>query len=150
MKLEPYSISTHYVVHLSCEIFIYENKSLYLLKCVNVVHAVCKFPKVLTVNAKFISQYRRPLNCSVIFSPFLFFFLLISYTIVHYHTYISTTWIPYLSTLKPKKYEQMGGKSLKIGTFLNFLYCTTCTDRFLQKWTHGQITPFFTLFLGSK
>ena len=41
------------------------------------------------------------------------------------------TAILYLPTLKPKKQGQMGEKSSKIGTFLNFLYITT--DRFWQK-----------------
>ena len=41
----------------------------------------------------------------------------------------------------------MGGKSLKIGTFLNFLYMTT--DRFVAKiGTHGKIAPFSYFFLG--
>ena len=42
----------------------------------------------------------------------------------------------------------MGGKSLKIGTFLNFLYITI--DRFGKNRDTWSNNYFFTLFLESK
>ena len=44
----------------------------------------------------------------------------------------------------------MGGNSLKIGTFLNFLdlYINYCRQIFAKLGTHGQITLFSPFFLG--
>ena len=55
-----------------------------------------------------------------------------------------------MPTLKHKKYGQMGGKSLKIGTFLNFLYITYYWQIFTKIGTHGKNLLIFPPFFGSK